>query len=483
MKGPRLTPSALLLLALGAGAQATDPDPPGPNGRPDETAREAAVNAIDAGFVRIPQGTVEPGSTHKSIRARAQRDRRALQYLMLERWGEPERVSLPEFLLARYETTNAQWKHYLDGRFKKTYRTRKGDTLQKIAQSHIRFRGEALTWEWRPIYVFNREAVDRAVLQGDGAIFRGQPLTDQQRNRLRQFPQGLQGNPKQPHMGQIELPEGIELVFYTTRTPIHWYGWHAVSAMTTDDKEYCDIRRPAAEAFRVPDGMNRKVLRLRYADFAACPVRYVSANEALAFCEHYGVHLASEYEWERAARGDRSRDVLYSSKKPWDHQKKEQFGWFAWTNNKPACDMGPLPVDEPTVAEGDGPFGQRHIVGNVYELTRTFYDYHPYLTAPPPLDNLNMLARGHSLVAKGGSWGDGWKFLAISGRFAFDGQIDWSLQQNNRIASIGLRVVRHPRVGRDLLMHSIRRLAYNPAGHQWRRPYPHEYALPRLAAV
>ncbi len=523
MRLPLLGSVAVLVAAIVCLAQAKD------NTAPDAVPAPAPVTA-PPGFVHIPTGKVEPGCGMKNLKARAINEAR-YDALMLELWGQPEAVTLPEFFIGKYTITNAQWKHYLDERFRLTIKTKRGDTLRKLAESHIRFRGEALAEEWAAIYVFNKQAVDKAVFakpeaapkkpppkkEGDegcgcaagdegcgcteegegcgcgeqdeapakpaaGATYKGAPLDDKLRNMLKQFPQGIwQGAQMvQPDSGMIELPAGVEITLYAARTPIHWYGWHQVSRRQ-DNKAYCEIGKPPHEAFRVPEGMDRRALRLRYPDFAACPVRYVSANEMLEFCEYYGVHLPSEYEWERAARDERPRARLHVSEKVWQHENEEQFGWFAWANN-PKNKRGPLPVDDASVAAGDSPFGLRHMTGNVNELTRTWLDYHPNVVPRLALSEEQQGVRGYALTAKGGAWGDGWIFMQISGRTGNLGS-DLSLEQNNRVATLGFRAARHAQPGRDQLMHSIRRLAYNAKADNWRPPYPAAYALPRMAGA
>ncbi|MCZ6573645.1 MAG: SUMF1/EgtB/PvdO family nonheme iron enzyme [Planctomycetota bacterium] len=517
MRLPLLGSVAVLVTALAWSVQAQAKDNTAPDAAP-------APNVAPPGFVHIPAGKVEPGCGMKNLQDRSNKGRNeaAWNAIMLELWGQPPAVTLPEFFIGKYTITNAQWKHYLDERFRLTIKTKRGDTLRKLAESHIRFRGEALAEEWAAIYVFNKQAVDKAVFakpaapkkpkdapkkEGDegcgctevdeggcgeqgeapakpaaGATYKGAPLDDKQRNMLKQFPQGIwQGAQMvQPDIGMIELPAGVEITLYAARTPIHWYGWHQVSRRQAN-KEYCDIRKAPHEAFRVPEGMDRRALRLRYADFADCPVRYVSANEMLEFCEYYGVHLPSEYEWERAARDKRPRTHLHVSKGVWDSQNLEHRGWFAWADN-PKSKKGPLPVDDDSVAAGDSPFGLRHMTGNVNQLTRTWLDYHPNVVPKLALGQGQQGVRGYALTAKGGAWGDGWIFMQISGRTG-DLESDLSLEQNNRVAVLGFRAARHPQPGRDQLMHSIRRLAYNAKADNWRPPYPAAYALPRMAGA
>ena len=539
MRLPLLGSVAVLVTALVCLAQAKD------NAAPDAAPAPAAASAPAAviappGFVHIPTGKVEPGCGMKSLEARAINQAR-WNALMLEVWGQPEAVTLPEFFIGKYTITNAQWKHYLDERFRLKIKTKRGDTLRKLAQAYVRFRGVAQTEEWAAIYVFNKQAIDKVVFakpkapvkkppakeetppeegadgcgcaEGDkgcgcgegnegcgcaeedegcgggeqaaaavGATYKGAPLDNKQRNMLKQFPQGIRqaGQLVQLDMGMIELPAGIELTLYAARTPIHWYGWHAVSRRQAN-KEYCDIRKVPHEAFRVPEGMDRKALRLRYEDFAACPVRYVSPNEMLEFCEYYGVHLPSEYEWERAARDERPRAKLHVSKGVWESQNPKHVGWFAWADNKKSK-KGPLPVDDASVAAGDSPFGLRHMSGNINQLTRTWLDYHPNVAPKLALPQEQQAVRGYGLTAKGGAWGDAWIFMQVSGRTG-DLESDLSLEQNNRMAVLGFRAARNPKPGKDQLMHSIRRLAYNAKAANWRPPHPAAYALPRMVGA
>jgi len=57
------------------------------------------------------------------------------------------------------------------------------------------------------------------------------------------------------------------------------------------------------------------------------------------------------------------------------------------------------------------------------------------------------------------------------------------LQYNNRVDTVGGRLVRHLRHGEDLLRHSLLRLTYDRGRGQWSTPYPHAYNLNRMTGV
>ncbi|MCK6458489.1 MAG: formylglycine-generating enzyme family protein [Planctomycetes bacterium] len=258
--------------------------------------------------------------------------------------------------------------------------------------------------------------------------------------------------------------------------PQNWYGWCRLSGFSVG-REYCDPSKPAAEAFRVPEEEFLKPLALADTDFAAYPVRSVSPNDILAFTEWAGCQLPSEYENERAARGDNLRWPYPCGQ--WDHDKQKTL--IAGADNERCRVAGPMRVDDESVSGSDSPYGARHMSGNVWELTRTFFDVHPFqsIDPPSPSDRAN-----YTLVAKGGSFGDRWQMLMVCARagiIGVNGQL--SLRDNNRVDSLGLRLVRHDMPGYDMMLHSIRRLTYDSAAADWSIYLPHSFAMDRMAGV
>jgi hypothetical protein len=241
-------------------------------------------------------------------------------------------------------------------------------------------------------------------------------------------------------------------------------------------REYFDPVKPAPEAFQVPEGEAFAKLRLR--DFAACPIRDLSLHEALEFVEWAGCGLPSEYEYERAGRADRANSEQFPFAGAWDHRKNLRL--FAWVGN-PACEPGPLAVDDETVAAGDGVFGQRHLLGNVWEMTRTPFNAHPDLSpALPPL----LQAFNYFFVVKGGAWGDSRMVLQLSTRTGSVGSADFHLQFNHRTDTVGFRLKRADRPCIDLLWHSMMRVVYNPGRGLWDDEVaPPNYSFSRAVGI
>jgi len=421
-------------------------------------AQEAG--AADPGFVKVPEGNVVPGCTDKNLRARA-KNAALGAVLPYERWGDLPYVTVRDFWIGRYEVTNAQWKAYLDANFRKEYATSGDETLGAIANRYVSYRGDPAPSEWVPMFVLNADAVSQAI--PDWAAVAKSP----------------------ERIGGVVLPKDVKLTFYTCRTPRHWYAWHPLfSNVLTVGREFVDIRKAPAEAFQVP---NRPEFKrpddggdlLRDTDFSRHPIRDVALSEMFAFAEWAGCQLPTEYEWVRAGKGDWPIEDVYPFRGGWDQDKqKTVFAWF----DHPRCHDGPLAVDDPAFQPGDGPFGTRHQIGNVTELTRTFYDHHPDLTGrtAPPIDGLF----NYSLVAKGFSFGDGSAFMQLSARSGVVGRSPTSLQNDNPADTLGLRLVHHPRPCWDLLLHSIFRMAYNAKQATWNAPrYPHAYAMPLSAGM
>jgi len=125
------------------------------------------------------------------------------------------------------------------------------------------------------------------------------------------------------------------------------------------------------------------------------PVIYVNWQDAIAFCSWASqasretIHLPSEAEWEKAARGTDGR------KYPWGDQKPD----------KGLCNYGKLfSGTEPVNAHspvGDSPYGCAAMAGNVWEWTSSIYKGYPYRSDDGRED---PQAKG-SRVLRGGSWG------------------------------------------------------------------------------
>jgi formylglycine-generating enzyme required for sulfatase activity len=288
-------------------------------------------------------------------------------------------------------------------------------------------------------------------------------------------------------ISKMFLPEGLKLVFYKARTPPHWYGWCKLAELRVG-REYCDIRKPPAEAFippRAPPGKKKltfeqklfRRLKLRDTDFAAYPVRYVSPGEALAFAEWAGCELPSEFEFERAGRGPHL-EWPYTFGPTWNHGAQKHH--MAWADNTRSS-RGPLRVDDENVKASDSAFGARHMLGNVWEQTRTFFDLHPRVRPKPPPPNPDVTNYG--LIAKGGSFGDRWQMCQLSVRTGIVGEAWLDLRAQNRVDTLGLRLVSHPRPGYSLMLHSLLRIAYDRGAGVWSDYLVHAFAMSRMAGV
>jgi len=414
------------------------------------------------GMVLIPAGTVQPGCTREDYVARANNDVQKAAF-HIEVWGRyPNPIHLPAFYGGQFEISNAQWKLYLDRNFLVKHLTGANDTLEMLAKKHIRHLGEPIDKQWKGIYGLNWQVVYDAMVKAET------------------WPAGNAPEKPDDKLKNIFLPEGIELVFYSHPVPHHWFGWCKLSGLNTG-KEYCDVRAAPNNAFIVPVDPKLAPMfaraRLRAKDFKNYPIRDIAPIEALAFVEWAGGHLPSEYEFERMARNDKPNARQHPGVGRWEHGKQPTR--FAFGENK-ACRDGPLPVDDDSVAAGDSDFGNRHILGNVHELTRTFWDLHPMVAPKPNIDFARGLFNA-ALIAKGGAFGSGYRFIQISTRTGNIGA-ELTLDYPNRADSLGLRLIRHKQPGYDLALHTIRRMSYNARLSRWDPPI-HGYAMPRMAGA
>lgn len=101
------------------------------------------------------------------------------------------------------------------------------------------------------------------------------------------------------------------------------------------------------------------------------PVVEVSWHGAQAYCEHYGLCLPTEAQWEYAARGPQNREYpwgrKYSHKLHWHHHRELVHGWV--------IPVGHLP-------RGASWCGALDMVGNVWEWCDDQYEPDYYATSP-----------------------------------------------------------------------------------------------------
>ncbi len=122
------------------------------------------------------------------------------------------------------------------------------------------------------------------------------------------------------------------------------------------------------------------------------PVVCVSWDDATAYAEWAGLELATEVQWEKAARGP--KNLIYPWGNDWDAGKCRNI-----TNkgNGTTSDVWEYPF-------GVSGFGTNNQSGNVSEWCRDWYDKASYIERNALVWNVvSVSIRGH----RGGSWGIG----------------------------------------------------------------------------
>lgn len=124
------------------------------------------------------------------------------------------------------------------------------------------------------------------------------------------------------------------------------------------------------------------------------PMIHVNWWEADAFCRWADRRLPTEAEWEVAATTGPD-----GVRRP----------WFPWGDRDPKPDeaaldggrAGTVPVG--ALAAGDGPWGHRQLIGNVWEWTATTFEPYPHFEPDAYRDNSEPWF-GSRKVLRGGSW-------------------------------------------------------------------------------
>ncbi|MBI2376740.1 MAG: formylglycine-generating enzyme family protein [Deltaproteobacteria bacterium] len=187
-----------------------------------------------------------------------------------------------------------------------------------------------------------------------------------------------------------------------------------LSAFTIDVTEVtvADFRACVSAGSCTTPGCQYDASRDRY------PVGCVNWSQADAYCRWKGGHLATEAQWEKAARGTDGRI-------------------YPWGNDEPTCERaksaGCLPGGSVEVGgrpSGASPYGVQDLAGNVLEWTADWYGaYDANATVNP-----TGAPSGSHRVMRGGGWSSDARDLRVGLRNG-DGP-------GNQYESLGFRCVR-----------------------------------------
>ncbi|MFT3725415.1 MAG: SUMF1/EgtB/PvdO family nonheme iron enzyme [Hyphomonadaceae bacterium] len=136
------------------------------------------------------------------------------------------------------------------------------------------------------------------------------------------------------------------------------------------------------------------------------PVTQVSWNDAVAFCQAYGLRLPSEFEWERAARLGQTPDgIVYDASTSAGLLAKIKAN--TWQGVFPISDTGEdgFTGTSPVGAFGVAPSGLTDMAGNVWEWTSSSYIPYPAVLNDPRTAPERVQRGGSFLCSTGGCEG------------------------------------------------------------------------------
>ena len=325
------------------------PDKPAATGRGPATAAPRSYPALPGteltgGLVRFPATDAQPiGMDEAEIKVFLVSDLGR----DLERWEKfpflwsfgflfftpAHTQAVPEFEIAPFETTNSQWKVFLDdSRNADVGLTQPGMTLRSLVRAIYEVEADEAPVQAQrlglELYYRNEGRLMAALNPGADPAW----------------------EPLRAWVDDTVLPSGVKIDFTLIPPPAYW---------------------PRGQ---IPDEELDR------------PVRAVSRSDAQAFCRWAGMHLPLEIEWERAARGDEGRRF------PWGDEWNPRAAVWRLSRGADLVNDGPEVVD--SLPEGATPEGVHHLLGNVSEFVFDFARRYAGSRSEFKYDNSGLLLKG-----------------------------------------------------------------------------------------